>query len=81
MKPVSVALFAGIVVCSFNLMMPVADVAKEKMLHSFARGSADGAMPEASLINVKGMLYCTTPISGSNGQGTGVCGHTLTSMD
>jgi uncharacterized repeat protein (TIGR03803 family) len=38
---------------------------KEKVLHSFAGGSADGANPQAALINVNGTFYGTT--WGNNG--------------
>jgi uncharacterized repeat protein (TIGR03803 family) len=41
----------------------------ETVLHSFG-GAPDGTYPVASLINVKGRLYGTTEIGGTNGSGT-----------
>lgn len=41
----------------------------ETVLHSFT-GGTDGYDPEASLINVKGVLYGTTYRGGPNGGGT-----------
>jgi uncharacterized repeat protein (TIGR03803 family) len=41
----------------------------ERVLHSFDSG-ADGALPDASLINVKGTLYGTTDEGGKYGEGT-----------
>jgi uncharacterized repeat protein (TIGR03803 family) len=47
---------------------------KERVLHSFGYG-ADGAIPAASLINVKGTLYGTTALGGTMGcHGYGFCG-------
>lgn len=45
----------------------------EKVLHSFAGGS-DGAYPQASLINVKGTLYGTTPDGGAGCSSSDGCG-------
>jgi uncharacterized repeat protein (TIGR03803 family) len=42
----------------------------ETVLHAFKGGSADGAYPAASLLNVNGTLYGTTAGGGSNGYGT-----------
>jgi uncharacterized repeat protein (TIGR03803 family) len=42
---------------------------KEKVLHSFGRGS-DGSAPDASLLNVNGTLYGTTSGGGAYGGGT-----------
>ncbi|HEX4013475.1 MAG TPA: choice-of-anchor tandem repeat GloVer-containing protein [Candidatus Cybelea sp.] len=50
---------------------------KEIVLHSFKGGSADGAYPIASLVNLSGTLYGTTPDGGSNcktGSGYHGCG-------
>lgn len=43
---------------------------KLHVLHDFSGGSADGALPAAGLINVKGTLYGTTLTSGKYGDGT-----------
>jgi uncharacterized repeat protein (TIGR03803 family) len=40
------------------------------VLYSFKRGTGDGALPEAGLLNVKGTLYGTTEYGGANGHGT-----------
>lgn len=45
----------------------------EKVLHSFTGGS-DGAYPQASLINVKGTLYGTTPDGGAGCNSSDGCG-------
>jgi len=42
----------------------------EKVLHSFGKGSDDGAYPLADLINVKGTLYGTTQYGGASFRGT-----------
>ncbi len=42
---------------------------KEKVLHSFGKGS-DGADPRAGLIHVNGTLYGTTAEGGAHGDGT-----------
>jgi uncharacterized repeat protein (TIGR03803 family) len=54
----------------------------ETVLHSFCslQNCTDGAYPSASLIGVKGTLYCTTANGGGTGCGTGGCG-TVFSMD
>lgn len=41
----------------------------ERLLHSFAGGSADGANPVAGLLNVNGTLYGTTKEGGAYGYG------------
>jgi uncharacterized repeat protein (TIGR03803 family) len=41
----------------------------ERVLHSFAGGSGDGANPYAGLINVKGTFYGTTAGGGANDDG------------
>jgi uncharacterized repeat protein (TIGR03803 family) len=41
----------------------------ETVLHSFG-SSSDGALPVATLIDVKGTLYGTTELGGTNGNGT-----------
>jgi uncharacterized repeat protein (TIGR03803 family) len=38
---------------------------KEKVLHSFGAGSADGQQPEAALVEAKGSLYGTTLFGGA----------------
>lgn len=60
-------LFTGAFICVFALYAPsvYAAKAKEKVLHSFGKGS-DGQLPAASLIDVKGVLYGTTSDGGSN---------------
>lgn len=45
----------------------------ETVLHSFSGGS-DGTYPEASLIDVNGILYGTTPNGGGTGCGGAGCG-------
>jgi uncharacterized repeat protein (TIGR03803 family) len=46
----------------------------ERVLHTFAGGSADGAQPWAALTNLNGTLYGTTPFGGQGcGRGRG-CG-------
>jgi uncharacterized repeat protein (TIGR03803 family) len=47
---------------------------KETLIHSFAGGSGDGALPQAGLINVKGTLYGTTTSGGANCNSSGGCG-------
>jgi uncharacterized repeat protein (TIGR03803 family) len=42
----------------------------ERVLHSFAGASSDGANPSASLIDVSGELYGTTSAGGARGLGT-----------
>ncbi|MBV8374941.1 MAG: hypothetical protein JO302_05475 [Candidatus Eremiobacteraeota bacterium] len=42
----------------------------EHVLHSFSYGDSDGHYPRASLIDVGGTLYGTTPDGGANGKGT-----------
>jgi uncharacterized repeat protein (TIGR03803 family) len=42
----------------------------ETVIHSFGGSSADGALPRAGLINVKGKLYGTTEVGGASGYGT-----------
>lgn len=42
----------------------------ETVLHSFGRGSEDGALPRAGLVSVKRILYGTTEAGGSSGNGT-----------
>ena len=68
LKTTSVAIFAGII--SGTLVQPFtpAHAAKfeEKVLHTFGTGE-DGAMPQSSLIDVKGMLYGTTLAGGAGG--------------
>jgi uncharacterized repeat protein (TIGR03803 family) len=44
----------------------------EKMLYAFGSHGDDGALPEASLIDVHGTLYGTTQKGGSDGYGTEV---------
>jgi uncharacterized repeat protein (TIGR03803 family) len=54
----------------------------ETVLHSFS-GGTDGSLPDAGLINVKGMLYSTTTTGGSNANRqfcSGGCG-TVFSLD
>jgi uncharacterized repeat protein (TIGR03803 family) len=46
---------------------------KEKVLHSFG-GGADGASPQAGLINVRGTLYGTTRYGGTDNKCTVGCG-------
>jgi len=46
-----------------------ADTGSETVLYSFT-GGTDGALPEASLIDVKGTLYGTTSQGGQSGEGT-----------
>lgn len=43
---------------------------KEKVLHSFGNGAADGQLPVAQLLNVNGTLYGTTQLGGSSNSGT-----------
>jgi uncharacterized repeat protein (TIGR03803 family) len=42
----------------------------ERVVHSFAGGTADGANPSCALINVSGTLYGTTSQGGASGNGT-----------
>src|SRR6185312_2310327 len=74
MKPILIALFAGIVACGAFQSAVAADTVadKEKVLWSFGSG-ADGRYPSA-LISVDGMLYGTTNSGGQgcNGNGCGV---------
>jgi uncharacterized repeat protein (TIGR03803 family)/YVTN family beta-propeller protein len=42
----------------------------ETVLHNFGGGSADGANPNAGLLNFNGTLYGTTSSGGANGDGT-----------
>jgi len=42
----------------------------ERVLHTFAGGSGDGANPYAALLNVNGTLYGTTEEGGVHGHGT-----------
>jgi uncharacterized repeat protein (TIGR03803 family) len=42
----------------------------ETLLHKFRGGSGDGAVPEASLVNVNGTLYGTTHSGGASNAGT-----------
>ncbi len=42
----------------------------ETVIHSFGGDPADGALPRAGLINVKGTLYGTTEVGGAGGYGT-----------
>ncbi len=41
----------------------------EQVLYNFT-GGANGASPEAALVNVNGTLYCTTRLAGADGVGT-----------
>ncbi len=43
---------------------------KETVLHRFKGGPADGQAPQASLLNVNGILYGTTAAGGTYGNGT-----------
>jgi len=76
MKTVSVAVLTGIV-CAF--VQPVAAAQsgtfKEQILHSFADGM-DGAIPEAGLTDVNGILYGTT-----YGGGADIGGGTVFAID
>jgi uncharacterized repeat protein (TIGR03803 family) len=47
---------------------------KEAVLHHFAGGSSDGALPQAGLINVSGALYGTTASGGPDCSSSGGCG-------
>jgi uncharacterized repeat protein (TIGR03803 family) len=47
---------------------------EETVLHRFAGGSRDGALPQAGLVNVKGVLYGTTTGGGANCSSSGGCG-------
>ncbi len=42
----------------------------ETAIYSFSGGTADGAYPQTSLINVNGLLYATTVNGGDNNSGT-----------
>ncbi|HTT84379.1 MAG TPA: choice-of-anchor tandem repeat GloVer-containing protein [Rhizomicrobium sp.] len=71
MKTISVAMLAGIVSAFVQPGSATAQSGtfKERVLHSFA-GSPDGWGPEASLIDVKGILYGTSSGGGTEGVGT-----------
>lgn len=74
MKPVSIALFAGIIACASVQPFWVANAVtyNEKVLWSFGSGT-DGLNPSANLIAVNGILYGTTQWGGSTCEGSG-CG-------
>jgi len=65
MKPVCIALLAGIAACVFALPGLAAPTGtyKERVLYSFF--GSYGEFPEASLIDVKGILYGTTAAGGN----------------
>ncbi len=48
----------------------VTTTGKEKVLHAFGGAPADGANPDAVLINVQGTLYGTTQAGGAHGSGS-----------
>ena len=48
----------------------VTTTGKEKVLHAFGGAPADGANPDAVLINVQGTLYGTTQAGGARGSGS-----------
>jgi hypothetical protein len=48
----------------------IATSGAERVLHSFNSGS-DGALPDASLIDLKGVLYGTTDEGGKHNEGAG----------
>jgi uncharacterized repeat protein (TIGR03803 family) len=74
MKAVWIAIFANLVGFALVQPVPAAEAAtfREKILYSFCsdQNCTDGARPSASLINVKGTLYGTTPLGGVYGHGT-----------
>ena len=69
MKTVSIVLFASLVGCAFAQPVEATQAAtfKERVLHSFAGGGADGANPAAGVIHVKGVLYGTTVYGSGDG--------------
>jgi uncharacterized repeat protein (TIGR03803 family) len=73
MKTVSVALSAGMIGCIFSQPISAgeADKYSEKVLYSFCSQPrcADGSLPVAGLIDVKGMLYGTADSGGTSGAG------------
>ncbi|MGD0191292.1 MAG: choice-of-anchor tandem repeat GloVer-containing protein [Rhizomicrobium sp.] len=70
MKPVCIALLAGMIACAFSQPASAVHAAKytEKVVWSFGSGT-DGSQPVAGLIDVKGMLYGTTGAGGGSGRG------------
>jgi uncharacterized repeat protein (TIGR03803 family) len=71
MKPIIVALSAGIAGCSFiqPVLAAEAPQAPELVLHSFGSSRTDGGIPLARLLDVNGVLYGTTLMGGDNPQG------------
>lgn len=53
-----------------NLLVSFATPTNGATLHKFAGVPADGAFPDANLINVNGILYSTTESGGANNKGT-----------
>ncbi len=54
----------------YGTVFSVTTSGTETVLHSFKGGSADGELPYAGLVKVKGTLYGTTDAGGTNGKGT-----------
>jgi uncharacterized repeat protein (TIGR03803 family) len=69
MKSICIGLLAG--TCALALQPQGAEAAKSsvEILHSFGAG-LDGLSPHANLINVKGQLYGTTGLGGTQSSGT-----------